>query len=351
MKEQIFSAEAQAVISAAKAEHAAAAKARKEAEKAAEQAEKEAAKEYKTKKAAEAAKKAAKAAKEKAEAAKEAEAAALNKVSTAQEAAQKEAEAEAAKKAARLSAVERLTQGTKQEARGLNAIYRAAKDAAAKEGSTEEEKAQRQEERARLLELAGVDVKEGQEITAADVEAVPVSALISAYKRAARYIIAEEEGRSSIAVLVRTQAGANVWRAEKAQAYSPQDLIKGAYVRLILKKEQPQQVEEGAKYEKGAKGVIKKLSAAEAKRREIAARDAAAQEAKAKAEEEAQAAADREAGRSAREAAEAKARRAAERGEARSAEEIGADIEKAAAKVQEIAEEAAKMQAAAQGTK
>ena len=216
------------------------------------------------------------------------------------------------------------------------------------------------EERARLLELAGIEHKEGAEISAADVQAVPVSALISAYKKAARYIIKEEE-RSSIAVLVRVQAGANVWRAEKAQAYSPQDLIKGAYIRLIVRKEQPQQVEEGAKYEKGAKGVIKKLSAAEAKRREIAARDAAAQEAKAKAEEEAQAAADREAGRSAREAAEAKARRAAEReakakekaerGEARSAEEITAGIEKAAAKVQEIAAEAAKMQAAAEGTK
>lgn len=325
MKNQIFSAEAQAVINAAKAEHTNAAKAAKAAAEAAEQAEKAAAAEHKTKKAAEAAKKAAEKAKQEAEAAKEAEAAALNKVSAAQEAAQKEAEAEAAKKAARLSAVERLTQGTKQEARGLNAIYRAAKDAAAKEGSTEEEKAQRQEERARLLELAGIEQKEGAEISAEQVQAVPVSALISAYKRAARYTIAEEEGRSSIAILVRTQAGANVWRAEKAQAYSPQDLIKGAYIRLIVRQEQPQQVEEGAKYEKGAKGVIKKLSAAEAKRREIAARDAAAQEAKAKAEEEAQAQADREAGRSAREAAEAKARRAAE--------------------------EAAKMQAAAEGTK
>ncbi len=312
MTKMTFSAEMQAAISAAKAEHTAAIKARKDAEKKAEEAKKQAEAQHKTKKAAEAAKKAAKAAAEAAEQAKQTEAAALDKVSSTQEAAEKDAKQREQQAAARLSSLDRLAAGTKQEARSLNAMYKAAKEAAAKEGSTEEEKAQRQEERARLLELAGIEHKAGQEITAEEVQAVPVSALISAYKRAARYIIKEGE-RDSIAVLVRVQAGANVWKAEKAKAYSPQEITKAAYIRLIVRGEQPQQVEEGAKYEKGAKGVIKKLSTAEAKRREITARDAAAQEAKARAAQEAQAEADREAGRTAREAAEAKARRAAER--------------------------------------
>lgn len=319
MTHVIKSAAAQAA-EAAKAEFKAAAEAAADAKKAAEAAKK-AEKAAKGKEAKAEAKAKAEAAAAAAKAAEEARAAAEAKASSAEDAAKKEAEQEA-KKAARVAAsLDRLTQSTKEEGRGLNSIYRDAKAAAAKEGTTAEEKAQRQEERARLLELAGVDVKEGQEITAADVEAVPVSALISAYKRAARYIIKEADGRTCIADLIRTQKGANVWAARPATAYRAQDLIKGAHVRLILKKEQPQQVEQGKKYEKAKKDgaqIVIVLSAAEAKRREIEARDAEARRQLEEAKREAQAEADRKVGQEAREKAEkaaaAKAKKAAKKG-------------------------------------
>lgn len=318
MLQSVKSAAAQAA-EAAKAEFKAAAKAAAEAKKAAEAAKK-AEKAAKGKEAKAEAKAKAEAAAKAAKAAEEARAAAEAKASSAEDAAKKEAEQEA-KKAARISAsLDRLTQSTKEEGRGLNSIYRDAKAAAAKEGTTAEEKAQRQEERARLLELAGVEVKEGQEITAADVEAVAVSALISAYKRAARYIIKEADGRTCIADLIRTQKGANVWAVQPAKAYRAQDLIKGAYLRL-LREEQPQQVEQGKKYEKAKKDgrqIINALSAAEAKRREIEARDAEARRQLEEAKREAQAEADRKAGQEAREKAEkaaaAKAKKEAKKG-------------------------------------
>ena len=171
-----------------------------------------------------------------------------------------------------------MTRKAEAERKGLNAAVRALKETAAA-GSPAEA--------ASLLAFVGAPIPGTDAERAAAVAALPNTAIISAYRANAAYLMKDADGRQVVATLKREAAGADVWQPVAANSFSISTIFRSPAARKRAGKK-PVEVEAGKHYEKAKGGKLNKISSAEAQARKRAAAEEAARQAEAKAKAEAE---------------------------------------------------------------